>query len=113
DDMDTINLETTHDFLIDLGARKNSKQILVGFAAETENLEENALGKLRKKKLDLIVANDVSLPEVGFAHDTNEVTIISENSKWTLPLSEKRVIADGILDAIIEIHQEQTEKDAS
>ena len=59
--------------------------------------------KLKKKNLDLIVANNVALPNVGFSHDTNEVTIMSEDSKWTLPLAEKRIIADGILDAVLEI----------
>jgi len=102
-----INLEPTHDFLVDLGNDKQLSQTLVGFAAETQNLEENAIEKLKRKNLDLIVANDVSLPGVGFSHDTNEVTIIGENSKWTLPLSDKRIIADGILDAIVEIRQER------
>ncbi len=101
----TIDLEPTHDILVDLGTEKKPDQTLVGFAAETQNLEENATGKLKRKKLDLIVANNVSLPEVGFAHDTNEVTIIGEDAKWTLPLSDKRIIADGILDAIVEIRQ--------
>jgi len=100
-----IDLEPTHDILVDLGTGKKPDQTLVGFAAETQNLEENATGKLKRKKLDLIVANNVSLPEVGFAHDTNEVTIIGEDAKWTLPLSDKRIIADGILDAIVEIRQ--------
>tara|TARA_B100000902_G_scaffold34208_1_gene41191 strand:+ start:20924 stop:22135 length:1212 start_codon:yes stop_codon:yes gene_type:complete len=101
----TIDLEPTHDILVDLGTEKKPDQTLVGFAAETQNLEENATGKLKRKKLDLIVANNVSLPGVGFAHDTNEVTIIGEDAKWTLPLSDKRIIADGILDAIVEIRQ--------
>ena len=100
-----IDLEPTHDILVDLGTGKKPDQTLVGFAAETQNLEENATGKLKRKKLDLIVANNVSLPGVGFAHDTNEVTIIGEDAKWTLPLSDKRIIADGILDAIVEIRQ--------
>jgi len=100
-----IELEPTHDILVDLGTEKKPDQTLVGFAAETQNLEENAIGKLKRKKLDLIVANNVSLPGVGFAHDTNEVTIIGEDAKWTLPLSDKRIIADGILDAIVEIRQ--------
>ena len=100
-----IALEPTHDILVDLGTEKKPDQTLVGFAAETQNLEENATGKLKSKKLDLIVANNVSLPGVGFAHDTNEVTIIGEDAKWTLPLSDKRTIADGILDAIVEIRQ--------
>jgi phosphopantothenoylcysteine decarboxylase/phosphopantothenate--cysteine ligase len=98
----TLKLVNTHDFLIDLGEGKKPNQTIVGFAAETEDLENNAMEKLKRKHLDLIVANNVSLPGVGFSHDTNEVTIISEDSKWTLPLSGKRIIADGILDAVLE-----------
>ena len=69
-------LEPTHDFLVDLGAAKPAGQILVGFAAETDDLLANARGKLARKQLDLIVANDVSAPGVGFEHDTNEVVIL-------------------------------------
>ena len=103
-----IDVEPTHDFLVDLGTEKKLDQTLVGFAAETENLEEHAIEKLKRKRLDLIIANNVSLPGVGFAHDTNEVTIIGEDTKWTLPLSDKRIIADGILDAIVEVRQENS-----
>ena len=105
--LNTLDLVATHDFLVDLGNSKRRDQTIVGFAAETENLEENALSKLVRKNLDLIVANDVSRPGVGFAHDTNEVVIIGERTKWSLPLATKRIIADGILDAIIEIRKEQ------
>ncbi|OUV78276.1 MAG: phosphopantothenoylcysteine decarboxylase [Acidimicrobiaceae bacterium TMED130] len=98
-----LELENTHDFLIDLGKGKRPEQTIVGFAAETEHLEENALEKLERKHLDLIVANNVSHPGVGFSYDTNEVTIMSQDSKWTLPLSDKRIIADGILDALLEV----------
>ena len=105
--LNAIDLVATHDFLVDLGNSKRTDQTIVGFAAETENLEENALSKLLRKKLDLIVANDVSRPGVGFAHDTNEVVIIGERTKWSLPLATKRIIADGILDAIIEIRKER------
>ena len=101
--LESLKLASTHDFLVDLGRGKKSNQTIVGFAAETEDLEKNAFEKLKKKDLDLIVANNVSLPNVGFSHDTNEVTIMSEDSKWTLPLSDKRIIADGILDAVLEI----------
>ena len=101
--LESLKLVSTHDFLVDLGRGKKSNQTIVGFAAETEDLEKNAFEKLKKKDLDLIVANNVSLPNVGFSHDTNEVTIMSEDSKWTLPLSDKRIIADGILDAVLEI----------
>ena len=98
-----LKLENTHDFLIDLGKGKRPEQTIVGFAAETEHLEENAMEKLERKHLDLIVANNVSHPGVGFSYDTNEVTIMSQDSKWTLPLSDKRIIADGILDALLEV----------
>ena len=101
--LESLKLASTHDFLVDLGRGKKSNQTIVGFAAETEDLEKNAFEKLKKKDLDLIVANNVSLPNVGFSHDTNEVTIMSEDSKWTLPLSDKRIIADGIHDAVLEI----------
>ncbi len=70
-----IVLEPTVDILAGLGAAKPDGQVLVGFAAETNDLEANATGKLRRKGADFIVANDVSAPGVGFAHDTNAVTI--------------------------------------
>lgn len=104
DDVPQIDLEKTHDFLVDLGENKPGGQVLVGFAAETENLIENAKGKLARKKLDLIVANDVSEPNVGFAHDTNEVTIlIGDGSQIAVPLSSKRVVADAIFDAVVRV----------
>ena len=103
DGLDAIALERTHDFLVDLGANKPAGQTLVGFAAETDDLEANARDKLERKQLDLIVANDVSAPGVGFAHDTNEVLILSrEGASRPVPLADKRIIADAIFDAIIE-----------
>ena len=99
-----IELEKTHDFLVDLGNSKPGGQVLVGFAAETENLIANAKGKLERKKLDLIVANDVSAPDVGFGHETNEVTIlVSDGSQIAVPLDSKRVIADAIFDAVVRV----------
>ena len=71
-----IVLEPTPDILAGLGAAKRPDQTLVGFAAETDDLLANAQGKLRRKNLDLIVANDVSAPGVGFQHDTNAVTLL-------------------------------------
>ncbi len=103
-DVPEIALEKTHDFLVDLGESKPSGQVLVGFAAETENLVENAQGKLERKKLDLIVANDVSAPEVGFGHDTNQVTIlVSDGSRTDVTLDSKRVIADAVFDAVVQV----------
>ncbi len=99
-----IALEKTHDFLVDLGENKPGGQVLVGFAAETENLIDNAKAKLAKKKLDLIVANDVSAPDVGFAHDTNAVTIlVSDGTQTEVTLDSKRVIADAIFDAVVRV----------
>ena len=97
-----IALEKTHDFLVELGETKPEGQILVGFAAETENLLENARAKLKRKNLDLIVANDVSAPGAGFAHDTNAVTILfGTGDELAIPLDTKRVIADAIFDAVV------------
>ena len=101
DGIDAIPLERTHDFLVDLGEAKPDGQTLVGFAAETSDLEANARGKLERKRLDLIVANDVSMENVGFAHDTNEVLIISADAVRPVPLADKRVIADAVLDAVV------------
>ena len=99
-----IELEKTHDFLVVLGENKPGGQVLVGFAAETENLIDNAKGKLARKKLDLIVANDVSAPDVGFAHDTNKVTIlVSDGSQIEVALDTKRVVADAIFDAVVRV----------
>ena len=97
-----IALEKTHDFLVELGETKPEGQILVGFAAETENLLENARAKLKRKNLDLIVANDVSAPGAGFAHDTNAVTILfGTGDELAIPLDTKRAIADAIFDAVV------------
>ncbi len=97
-----ILLEKTHDFLVDLGQQKPNGQVLVGFAAETQNLLENARGKLERKNLDLIVANDVSAPDAGFAHDTNKVTLVlGSGEEVDVPLGSKRVVADAIFDAVV------------
>ncbi len=102
DGIDAIALQRTHDFLVDLGAQKPAHQTLVGFAAETQDLEANARGKLERKKLDLIVANDVSMDGAGFAHDTNQVVILSENNRVVVPMANKRVISDAVLDAVVQ-----------
>ena len=97
-----IILEPTHDFSVDLGAAKPPGQTLVGFAAETDDLVANAERKVRAKNLDLIVANDVGAPGVGFEHDTNAVSIISAaGSREDVPLSDKRAVARAILDAVL------------
>lgn len=101
-DVPKVPLEKTHDFLVDLGNQKQPGQVLVGFAAETENVLDNARGKLERKKLDIIVANDVSAPDAGFAHDTNKVTILLNSAnEIDVPLNSKRVVADAIFDAVV------------
>jgi len=103
-----IVLEPTHDFLVDLGQRKAPSQILVGFAAETNDVLANARGKLERKNLDLIVANDVSAEGVGFEHDTNAVTILSSAGDDTvIELTDKRLVAKAILDAVVAMRSER------
>ena len=99
-----VLLEPTIDILAGLGAHKPAGQILVGFAAETSDLIANATSKLRAKNLDLIVANDVSKPGVGFQHDTNAVTIVhADGTTTSIALTDKRAIAKAVVDTVVEI----------
>jgi phosphopantothenoylcysteine decarboxylase/phosphopantothenate--cysteine ligase len=96
-----ILLEATPDILGELGRRRSPGQVLVGFAAETEQVAERAQAKLEAKRVDLIVANDVSAPGVGFDHDTNEVTIFgADGTVGRVPMAGKEVVADAILDRV-------------
>jgi phosphopantothenoylcysteine decarboxylase/phosphopantothenate--cysteine ligase len=102
-----ILLQPTVDILATLGAQRPPSQVLVGFAAETSDLVENAAKKLAAKGVDLMVANDVAADQVGFGHDTNAVVILSdaENSK-KVPLASKTEIANAVLDAALKtFHQ--------
>jgi phosphopantothenoylcysteine decarboxylase / phosphopantothenate---cysteine ligase len=104
DGVPEIVLEPTPDILAGLGAAKRRGQVLVGFAAETDDLLANAGAKLRAKHLDLIVANDVAAPGVGFGHDTNAVTLLRPDADpVTVELRDKRAIAREILDLVVEI----------
>ena len=99
DGVPKIHLEPTVDILASLSEKKRENQLIVGFAAETSNLFQNASNKLIKKNLDLIVANDVSAPKVGFGHDTNSVVIFdSEGHSIEVPLCDKREVAGKIID---------------
>lgn len=94
-----LELERTEDILGSLGANKYEGQILVGFAAETENLEENALDKLERKNLDWIAANLVS---DGFGTDTNKIILYKRSGeKIELPSAEKAVVARKMLETIL------------
>lgn len=102
DGVPEIVLERTPDILAALGAQKRPGQTLVGFAAETDDLVANAREKLEKKKVDLVVANDVSAPGVGFGHSTNAVTILAADGSCTeVPLSDKSRIAGAVLDSVV------------
>jgi phosphopantothenoylcysteine decarboxylase / phosphopantothenate---cysteine ligase len=97
----TLKLVPTKDILLEV-AKRNSGKLVVGFAAESQNIVESALEKLKKKNLDLIVANDISAPGIGFQSDSNQVTIIDREEKIeNLPLKPKREIADLLLDRIL------------
>lgn len=101
DGVPAIVLEPTVDVLASLGGRKRPDQVLVGFAAETDDVSANAAGKLARKGLDLIVANDVSAAEVGFEHDTNAVTILdADGTTREVALTSKREVAAAVLDAV-------------
>lgn len=101
DDM-SIALERTEDILGYLGAHKREGQFLCGFSMETENMEHNSREKLRKKNLDLIVANNLKQAGAGFGTDTNIVTLMSEADTVQLPMLSKEDVADRLLTYIME-----------
>ena len=108
DGVPEIVLQSTPDILAGLGANKRDDHVLVGFAAETANLVDNAQGKLERKRLDLIVANDVSAPGVGFAHDTNAVTLLRPGAEPVeIDLATKRDVARAVIDAVIDIRNDR------
>jgi phosphopantothenoylcysteine decarboxylase / phosphopantothenate---cysteine ligase len=96
-----ISLEPTPDILAGLGTRKRPGQTIVGFAAETDEVRQNAAAKLAAKGIDLIVANDVTAPGAGFEHDTNHVVIMdADGTEREVPLADKRAIARAVFDAV-------------
>ncbi len=106
-----IRLKPNPDILKEIGLKKNG-QILIGFAAETDALEANAKRKLRDKKLDLIVANDVTQAGSGFEADTNMAMIVDRNGGvHPLPLMSKDELADRIYDYLLTLKDKNTETD--
>lgn len=97
----SIEFVRDNDILMELGNRKE-KQILVGFAAESQNLLENARLKLQKKNLDYIVANDITAADTGFASEDNRVIVLSKNSETHLDKMSKEKIAGNLFDIILE-----------
>ena len=100
-----LEMESTTDIAAELGRRKRQGQILVAFAAETNDVLENARGKLARKNADLIVANDVSRSDAGFGVDTNIVTLISRTDVRPLEKMTKRAAADAILSRVLELRE--------
>ncbi len=99
-----VVLEATADILSGLGERRQPGQIIVGFAAETNDVAANARAKLKRKGADIIVSNDVSAPMTGFAHDTNAVTIhLADDSSRDIGLRSKRDVARSVLDVVAEL----------
>lgn len=100
----TIILKKTKDILASLGKAKTNKQILVGFALETENEKANAQKKLKEKNADIIVLNSLNDAGAGFGHDTNKVTLFFKNRKEKqIELKSKSALARDIVDAITDI----------
>ena len=100
----SLELEPTPDILAEL-ARSKSSRIIVGFAAETENVLENARKKLMAKSLDAIVVNDVSREGVGFDSDRNAVTIITQGEVVEVPETTKWEVAQRVLDQVVRLRK--------
>jgi len=107
DGLPELVLEPTPDILMGLVARRAPGQVVVGFAAETNDVLERGRRKLARKGVDLLVVNDVSAPGVGFDHDTNAVSILgADGSSTEVALTSKDAVADAVLDSVI-AHQEK------
>jgi phosphopantothenoylcysteine decarboxylase/phosphopantothenate--cysteine ligase len=105
----TIALEQNPDILLSVARQRETAkhpQVVVGFAAETENLMEHAQSKLERKGLTMIVANDVSATDAGFAVDTNRVTILgADGSQEVLPLMSKAEVAQRVIQRVVKALQ--------
>ncbi len=102
-----LDLQPTADILAELGSLRAPGQLLIGFAAETQNLLENARQKLARKHLDAIVVNDVSRPGLGFGSERNAGEIITADDATAIPEMSKREMADRILDAVVKLRARQ------
>jgi phosphopantothenoylcysteine decarboxylase/phosphopantothenate--cysteine ligase len=105
----TLELEPTADILAEIGAKKAGR-IVIGFAAETNDVVANARKKLESKSLDAIVLNDVSQPGIGFDSERNAVTILTHAGAETVPETSKWEVAHRVLDAVVKIKLAQTAK---
>ena len=102
DGLPELHFEPSVDVLADLVAQRHEGQVIVGFAAETSNIEQNAREKLRKKHVDLLVVNDVAAPGVGFEHETNEVLLVDRAEVLTrVSLRSKEAVSWEILAKVV------------
>ncbi|MGD9587923.1 MAG: bifunctional phosphopantothenoylcysteine decarboxylase/phosphopantothenate--cysteine ligase CoaBC [Pyrinomonadaceae bacterium] len=101
----TLELKKTPDILSEVSKRRSEGQLVVGFAAETNDVVGYARSKMEKKGLDLVIANDITAKGAGFNSDTNIATMITRSSESELPLMSKREMADKILDEILNLRK--------
>jgi phosphopantothenoylcysteine decarboxylase/phosphopantothenate--cysteine ligase len=104
-DVMTLELKKTPDILSEVSTRRGNGLIVVGFAAETNDVVEYARSKMKKKKLDIVVANDITKAGAGFNTDTNIATILTSDGEIELPLMSKRELADRILDQVVTMRE--------
>ena len=103
----TLELEPTADILAEIGAKKGNR-IVVGFAAETNDVLANARKKLESKSLDAVVLNDVSQPGIGFDSERNAVTILTHAGTETIPETSKWEVAHRVLDSVVKLKAERS-----
>ena len=98
----TIQLKPTKDIAASLGATKKEGQVLVGFALETNDEQQNAKGKLERKNFDFIVLNSLNDKGAGFRVDTNKISIIDRQDTTSYPLKNKSEVAKDIIDRLVQ-----------
>ena len=101
----SLELKKTPDILSEVATKRSNGLLVVGFAAETDNVVEYARSKMKKKNLDIVVANDITKEGAGFNTDTNIATILTAMQEYDLPLMSKRELADRILDEIVNLRR--------
>jgi phosphopantothenoylcysteine decarboxylase/phosphopantothenate--cysteine ligase len=104
-DVMTLELKKTPDILSDVAGNRSDGLLVVGFAAETNDVVEYARSKMKKKGLDLVIANDITKEGAGFNTDTNIATVITPTEETELPLMSKRELADKILDEVVRLRK--------
>ena len=112
-DLLTLELQSTSDIVAEVARQARAGQIIVGFAAETQNALENARRKLVEKRLQAIVVNDVSRPGIGFDSDRNAVSIITAGEEIVIPETSKQEVARRVLDVVCQLRRQNAQKSTS